>query len=140
MENKMKYEFIKNGTDDWSLKYKDKEIKFHSTVGIAEKLQDIPRIARRKMLKDLAKDGMTIDDLIITSEVGSQTIENRANLDSYEKTYIDEANTEIFQEVCKELFNMSYEELVMDIGIDTNSEARKLGEDIGSVTRGQTPR
>ena len=136
----MKYEFIKNGTDDWSLKYKDKEIKFHSTVGIAEKLQDIPRIARRKMLKDLAKDGMTIDDLIITSEVGSQTIENRANLDSYEKTYIDEANTEIFQEVCKELFNMSYEELVMDIGIDTNSEARKLGEDIGSVTRGQTPR
>ena len=136
----MKYEFIKNGIDDWSLKYKDKEIKFHSTVGIAEKLQDIPRIARRKMLKDLAKDGMTIDDLIITSEVGSQTIENRANLDSYEKTYIDEANTEIFQEVCKELFNMSYEELVMDIGIDTNSEARKLGEDIGSVIRGQTPR
>ena len=140
MEDKVKYEFIKNGVDDWTLKYKDKSIDFHSNVEIVNDLQDIPRIARRRMIKDLAKDGMTIQDLVVVHEDGNKTIEDRSNVDEYEKDYINQVQTEIFNNTCVKLFNMDYVKLATEIGLENNDEARKLGEDIGRVIRGETPR
>ena len=49
-----KYEFIKNGVDDYTLKYKDKEINFNSNVNIVNNLQDSLSKARMIMIKDLA--------------------------------------------------------------------------------------
>lgn len=140
MENKVKYEFIKNGTDNWTLKYKDNSIDFHSNVEIIKDLQDVYRIARRRMIKDLAKDGMTIQDLVVVHENGSKTIEDRSNVDEYEKDYINQVQTEIFNNVCLKLFNKDYITLATEIGLENDEEAKKLGEDIGRVIRGETPR
>ena len=63
-----KYEIIKDGLDNYILKYKDKEIQFNSTVNLVSKLQDITRQARMRMITDLAKEGKTIKDLIVETE------------------------------------------------------------------------
>ena len=60
----MKYQLIKNGEDDYSLKYKDKEIKFHSDVELVTKLQNINEIAKEEMAISLAERGKTINDLV----------------------------------------------------------------------------
>lgn len=144
MENKIetlgKYEFIRNGTDDWSLRYKDKEIKFNSKVEFIKDLQDVPRRARVKMVKDLAKDGMTVQSLIVEHTEGSKTIQDHSNKDFIEKGYIQEAQVEVMNEIIKKMFGMDYMSLLIDIGIETEEEGTKFGEDIGAILRGQVPR
>ena len=41
-----KYEFIKNGLDDYTLKYKDKEIQFCSKVEFIKELQEVQKNVR----------------------------------------------------------------------------------------------
>ena len=60
----MKYEIIKNGQDDYTLKYKDKEIKFHSDVELVTKLQSVNEYAKEEMVLSLAERNKTINDLI----------------------------------------------------------------------------
>ena len=49
------YEIIKNGTDDYTLKYKDKEINFHTDLSIMKDMQGIAKRARIKMITELFK-------------------------------------------------------------------------------------
>lgn len=144
MENKIevlsKYEFKKNGTDDWSLCYKNKEIKFNSKVEFIKELQDVPRKARVKMVKDLAKDGMTVQSLIVEHTEGSKTIQDHSNKDFIEKGYIQEAQIEAMNEIIQKMFGMDYVTLLTDIGIENEVEATQFGEDMGAILRGQTPR
>ena len=78
--------------------------------------------------------------LYIKREIGNKTIEDKSNLDEYEKSYIDEANTEIFNNVCKKMFDMDYVSLAAELGLETKEEATKFGKDLGRAIRGETPR
>lgn len=140
MENKVKkYEFIHNGMDDWTLKYKDKEIKFNCKVKYISDLQEIPKRARVKMVKDLAMQGMTVKDLIVEHTEGSKTIQDHSNKDFIEKGYIQEEGLIIMDNLFKEMFKMGYTELMLDIGITTEEEGKKFGDEIGMILRGQEP-
>ena len=59
------YEIIKNGTDDYTLKYKDKELNFKSDISIMKDMQSISKRARVKMVTDLAKQGVSLKDFTI---------------------------------------------------------------------------
>ena len=76
-----KYEFIKNGVDDYTLKYKDKEINFNSNVNIQKDLQDVPERARKKMILDLAKEGISIKDLSKEIKENGKTYYDNSNKD-----------------------------------------------------------
>ena len=65
----MKYEFITKDEDTSILKYKDKEFSFTKDVALITKLQNINFDARNEMIMDLAKKGMTTDDLIALIEL-----------------------------------------------------------------------
>lgn len=135
-----KYEFIKNGIDNWTLKYKNKEIKFNSKVEFIKELQDVPRKARVKMVMDLAKQGMTVQDLVVEHTEGSKTIADHSNKDFIEKGYIQEAQLEVMNDIITKMFGMGYMELLLDIGLENEEESAKFGEDIGAILRGQIPR
>ena len=134
----MKYEIIKEGLDDYILKYKDKKIRFISTVNIVNRLQETTKKARMQMVMDLAKEGKTIKDLIIETEVNGKTIQDHSNKDFIEEGYIQQVQAEAFNNIIKEMLGMSLEELVMDIGLN-EKEIEKFGEDIGKCIVG-TPR
>ena len=134
----MKYEIIKEGLDDYILKYKDKKIRFKSTVNIVNKLQETTKKARMQMVMDLAKEGKTIKDLIVETEVNGKIIQDHSNKDFIEEGYIQQVQAEVFNNIIKEMLGMSLEELVMDIGLN-EKEIEKFGEDIGKCIVG-TPR
>ena len=134
----MKYEIIKEGLDDYILKYKDKKIRFKSTVNIVNRLQETTKKARMQMVMDLAKEGKTIKDLIIETEVNGKTIQDHSNKDFIEEGYIQQVQAEAFNNIIKEMLGMSLEELVIDIGLN-EKEIEKFGEDIGKCIVG-TPR
>ena len=134
----MKYEIIKEGLDDYILKYKDKKIRFKSTVNIVNRLQETTKKARMQMVMDLAKEGKTIKDLIIETEKDGKIIQDHSNKDFIEEGYLQQVQSEVFNEAAKEMLGMSLEELVMDIGLN-EKEIEKFGEDIGKCIVG-TPR
>lgn len=133
-----KYEIKKNGLDDYTLKYKDKEINFHSTVDLVNRLQESTKKARMKMVTDLAKEGMTIKDLIVETEKDGKVIMDHSNKDFIEDGYLKETQEKVFDEVAKEMLGVSLTELILDIGL-TEEEVADFGYELGQCMIG-TPR
>ena len=137
-----KYEFIKNGVDDYTLKYKDKEINFKSNVNIVNRLQDSIATARMKMIKDLAKEGISIKDLVIEKKENGKTYYDNTNKEELEKAYTEKEQSIVFMNIIKELFGMEMQDLFNEIGILEEKEATEFSEQLGKILVGrfQTPR
>lgn len=136
-----KYEFIKNGIDDYTLKYKDKEIQFCSKVEFINDLQDCPRKARNRMVMDLAKQGMSVQDLIIKKTEGAKTIEDHSNKDYIEQGYIQQEQEKVLDDVCKKMFNMNATTLMLEIGItEPGKELEEFYTELGNILSGSLPR
>lgn len=134
----MKYEFKKNATDEYTLKYQDKEFNFKSDVDLTSKLQQAPKLARIEMIKDLAKDGISMKNFTIEEKKDGKTYYDNTNKIELENTYIQNKQLEIIDNVCKEKFNKTMLELIMDIGLD-EKEAEKFASDLGSYLSGNIP-
>lgn len=125
----MKYEFIKKDEDTTILKYKDKEFIFVKDVSLMTKLQSINFDARNQMVMDLAKNGMTVDDLKIVKKENGKRYEDERNIREMENNYILKLSLEVFDEISKESTKMTTAELIADIGIEEN-ESQKFGLDL----------
>jgi hypothetical protein len=135
-----KYEFIKNGLDDYTLKYKDKEIQFCSKVEFIKELQEVQKNARLKMISDLAKEGMSIQDLIIKKTEGAKTIEDHSNKDYVEQGYIQQEQVRVIDNICKKLFNMDASTLILDLGFTEEKEVEDFYKEFGDILAGSLPR
>lgn len=133
-----KYEIVKDGLDNYILKYKDKQICFKSTVNIVNQLQESTKKARMNMIMDLSKEGKTIKDLIVETEKDGKIIQDHSNKDFIEEGYIQEEQAKVFQNVIKEMLGVSLEDLILDIGLN-EKEVEELGTDLGRCLVG-TPR
>lgn len=131
-----KYEFIKNGVDDYTLKYKDKEINFKSNVNIVNNLQDSISKARMNMIKDLAKEGMTIKDLIIERKENGKTYYDNTNKEELEKAYLEKEQSKVFIEIIEKLFGMSVEDLFIDMELTSVEESTQFSEELGKILVG----
>lgn len=136
----MKWNIRKEGIDNYFLEYKDKMLPFHSKVGLVNDLQGSIKKARLRMVKELSDMGMSVNDLTkITSKDGKTTYDN-SNKQFIEESYINEENLKVLGNIIQEMFNMKFEELLLDIGIDTEDEAREFSTELGNCLIGRTPR
>ena len=131
-----KYEFIKNGVDDYTLKYKDKEINFKSNVNIVNNLQDSISKARMNMIKDLAKEGMTIKDLVVEKKENGKTYYDNTNKEELEKAYLEKEQSKVFIEIIEKLFGMSVEDLFVDMELTNVEESTQFSEELGKILVG----
>ncbi len=136
----MKWNIRKEGIDNYFLEYKDKMLPFHSKVGLVNDLQGSIKKARLRMVKELSEMGMSVNDLTkITSKDGKTTYDN-SNKQFIEESYINEENQKVLENIIQEMFNMRFEELMLDIGIETEDEAREFSTELGNCLIGRTPR
>ena len=135
----MKYQIIKNATDDYTLKYKDKDFNYKSDIELISKLQEAPKNARIKMLKDLAKEGISLKDFTIESRKDGKTYFDNTNKNELENTYIQNEMLEVINNSCKQNFKLSLTELILDIGLDTTEEQEKFSSELGASLMGRTP-
>ena len=131
-----KYEFIKNGVDDYTLKYKDKEINFKSNVNIVNNLQDSISKARMNMIKDLAKEGMTIKDLVVERKENGKTYYDNTNKEELEKAYLEKEQSKVFIEIIEKLFGMNVEDLFIDMELTSVEESTQFSEELGKILVG----
>lgn len=135
----MKYEIIKNGVDDYTLKYKDKVFNYKSNIDLISKLQEAPKLARIEMLKDLAKDGISLKDFTIEQKLNGKTYFDNTNKNELENTYIQNKMLEIINNVCKDNFKLGLAELILDIGLETNEEQERFSGELGATLMGKSP-
>lgn len=133
------YEIIKNGTDDYSLKYKDKELKFHTDLSIMKEMQSISKRARVKMVTDLAKQGVSLKDFTIEKKENGKTYYDNSNKAELEKAYIEEETANVFNEVIEKKFNMDLLTLIQDIGLTDSKDVEKFSTDLVQALTGTTP-
>lgn len=121
-----KYEFIKKDEDTTILKYKDKEFEIKKDVELQKEMESVNKNARVKMMLDLTKQGITSKDLIVIRKEGSKVYEDKSNLIEMEKTYLQEASVDLFQNLSQKYFGMSLENLMQDLGLN-DEEGTQFG-------------
>lgn len=133
------YEIIKNGTDNYTLKYKDKEINFHTDISIMRDMQSISKRARVKMVTDLSKQGVSLKDFTIEKKENGKTYFDNSNKAELEKAYIDEETTIVFNEIIEKQFGMDLLNLLQDIGLESEKDITKFSEELMTALIGKTP-
>jgi hypothetical protein len=118
------------------LKYKDKELEFTKDVELASKFQELPKRTKTRMIVDLAKQGISINDLVIKTQKDGKTIEDHSNEDAIYKMYQGEEMLKILDEICTKYFNMTVVELIKDMEL-TQEQELKFGGDLMEALIGE---
>ena len=132
------YEIIKNGVDDYSLKYKDKEFKFHADINLKKKMQGVYKTAKIKMLMDLASEGMSLKQFTIEEKKNGKTYSDNTNKAELEQAYIDNEMAEVFNQICIDNFGMDLSDLIMDIGLE-DKQIEDFSKDLAMALNGNFP-
>lgn len=121
----MKYKFTKIDADTTELSYKDKKFFIKRDIELLQKMESLPQRARLRMSTDLAKEGMTFQDLEVVKKEGSKTTIDKTNAMRLEQMYQDMVANEILSEISQKYTQMSFVELLNDIEINISD----LGEE-----------
>lgn len=135
----MRYEIIKNGIDDYTLKYKDKVFNYHTDIELIQKLQEAPKNARIKMITELAKEGVSLKSFTIEEKKEGKVYYDNTNKNELENTYIQNEMLDIINNTCKNKFGMSFTELILDIDLSDMKEQEKFVSELGASLMGKTP-
>ena len=111
------------------LKYKDKELEFTKDIELVSKFQELSKRTKTRMIVDLAKQGISVNDLVIKIQKNGKTIEDHSNEDALYKMYQGEEMLKILDEICNKYFNMTVVELVKDMEL-TKEQELKFGGDL----------
>lgn len=121
------YEFIEVDKDTTKLKYKDKEFLIKRDVGLLKDLQSINVKAKRRMVMELAKEGLTTKDLVIEKNINGKKILDNSNLTEMENSYVQQESLNVFDNLVNKFCGMSIAELIMDIGILDEKQSEEFG-------------
>lgn len=132
-----KYKITRNGVDDYLLEYKDKKINFKSNVDIITELQSVNEKAKQKMIIDLAKQGITMNELVKEVKKDGKTYYDNSNKDEMIKAYAKIETGILFNKAIEKMMGVSLSELALDIGLETSEEADKLSTELGEILIGR---
>lgn len=134
----MKYQIIKNGTDDYTLKYKDKEINFYADINLIKEIQSANQKAKVRMIMDLSKQGISLKEFVIEEKKDGKTYYDNTNKTELINSYVEEETTNVFNKICEDKFGLDLISLIQDIGLDEN-EIEKFSKELSEALLGKTP-
>lgn len=132
-----KYRLVRNGVDDYSLFYKDKEIKFHSDVGVITDLQMVYSTAEETMIIELAKKNMTVNDLVKTYKKDGKTFVDYSSKDALKKVYVEKESSRLLNEAVVKCLGISLNALLADMELTELTEAETFCKEIGAAIAGR---
>jgi len=132
----MKYSFTKIDQDTTELKYKDKSFPIKRDIDLQKRIQEAIPKARVLMNVELAKMGLTKKDLVIERHEGNKTYYDNSNIMDAEEQYQAIATMEVFDEILKKYTNMTLNELIQDIDLNSN-EVGVFGTDLTNAIMGR---
>lgn len=130
----MKYEFKKIDADTTELKYKDKVFSIKKDVQLMNDLQAINIKARKKMILDLSKEGLSTKNLTIETKEKGKTYFDNSNLKEMEQVYIEQETMILFNNLCEKYFDMDILSLINDMELSEEETVTFTEEFIKVIT------
>lgn len=133
-----KYEIVKNGLDNYTLKYKDKSLDFHTDISMKSKMQGVYKTAKLKMLDDLSSKGKSLKSYTIEEKKDGKTYYDNTNKKELEQAYIDEETANMFNGICMDNFGMDLTDLITDIELE-DTEIEVFSKELAQALNGNFP-
>lgn len=118
----MTYKFEKKDADITILSYGEKQFEIKKDVRLIKDFQDLNARARKRMLIDLSKEGISTKDLIIEKKEGNKTIYDNSNAKEMEDECIKEVTYELLDELCMRFFKMPLNDICEDLRLETEEQ------------------
>ena len=115
-----------------------KEFEIKRNVALLKELTSVKYRATNRLIKDLAKEGLTKSDLVKEIKENGKTIEDNSNWEELEQNYYDEENQIILSNIIKEITNYDLLELVMGLGLNENDMIQFISELVLALTGNKT--
>lgn len=132
---KKQFEIKKIATDEWEIKslVNTNSIKFKKNVKLAREIQDITPNARLKMFEFMKAKGKTKDDFIEKKVKNGKIIYDETFYRELESGFIRDESINFTYNLFETIFNKNPEELAEYLGITNNSEADRMGFELGKA-------
>lgn len=103
----------------------EKRLEFERTINDKKKFEEINVRAEMKLKLNLTRQGLTKDDFVIVTKQNGKTIYNEQNYNELKDEYVGTELFVIIDEIIRDKFNMSFDELWLDMGY-TNENKTEL--------------
>lgn len=135
------FEIIKKGEDDYELKslVNDVVLPFKRNVKLAREIQNINADAKIEMIRYMKEKGFTKQDLIEKQIKNGKTYYDETAYRELEKTFITSKSLELVTNIPNILFGMNADDLASKIGIKSYEEGNRLGSELASILKNNTP-
>lgn len=132
------YKYNKVALDEYTLEYRningiDVKRPLKRSIEMAQKIQGIPVKSRIKMYKEMTKNNITKEDLIIkTTKEDGTIVYDETNYREFEQKFMGETVIEVIGDLIKSSFNVELVELMRDMGVDITKvdENKKVEQNV----------
>ena len=135
------FEITKVDEDFYELKslVNDVVLPFKRNVKLAKEMQSINADAKLNMISYMKEKGITKQDLIEEKIKDGKKYYDETNYRELEKTFVMQQGLEVVANITNILFDMSAEELADKLGLRSEEEANRLGKELASILKNNTP-
>lgn len=135
------FEIIKVGEDEYELKSltNDVVLPFKRNVKLAKEIQNINADAKLDMIAYMKDKGLTKQDLIDKKIKNGKTYYDETLYRELEQTFVTNKALEVISRLPDIMFGLNAEELAEKIGIKSNEEGERLGSELASILKNNTP-
>lgn len=139
------YKFTKVDNDTTKLECKingePKEFEVKRTVDLLKELTSATHRSRNRLIKDLAKEGLTKSDLVKEVKKDGKTFYDSSSWDELEQSYYEEENQNILSGVIEKITGYDLITLIMSMGL-TEKEIEEFSTELVIAltgTKAETP-
>lgn len=115
------YKFTKIDNDTTKLECEingeQHEFEIKRTVNLLKELTSATHRARNRLIKDLAKEGITKSDLVKETKKDGKTYYDSSSWDELEQSYYEEENQNILSNVVEQLTGFDLITLIVEMGL-----------------------
>lgn len=133
------YKFIKIDNDTTKLECEingeQHEFEIKRTVELLKELTSATHRSRNRLIKDLAKEGLTKSDLVKEVKKEGKTFYDSSSWDELEKSYYEEENQIILSSIVEKITGYDIITLVVEMGL-TEEEIENFSTELVSALTG----
>lgn len=115
------YKFTKVDKDitklECEINGEQKEFEIKRSVGLLKELTSATHRSRNRLIKDLAKEGLSKSDLVKEIKKDGKTIYDNSSWDELEQSYYEEENQNILSNIIEEITGRDLITLIVELGL-----------------------
>lgn len=130
MEKEFEIKKVDEDTFEITSLVNENKMQFKKNVKLARELSNVNADAKIEMISYMKEKGITKNDLIDKITKNGKIYYDETAYRELEETFVRQKVLDVIKDLPKILFEKTYDDIVVELGIKTNEEAERLGREI----------